>query len=92
MTTARVTVYTRQGCGLCRAAERVVADEAAGHAVELVDVDADDELQRRYNIRVPVVAVDGDEILEGRVQPGDVRRALRDAGYGRGLLARLRRP
>ena len=91
MTSARLTVYTRQGCGLCRTAERIVAEEAGGHAVELVDVDADEDLQRRYNIRVPVVAVDGEEVLEGRVQPGDVRLALRRAGYGRGLLDRLRR-
>lgn len=86
---ARVTVYTRQGCGLCRTAERLVAEEAADHAVELVDVDADDELQRRYNVRVPVVAIDGHEVLEGQVVPGDVRRELRAAGHGRRWLARL---
>lgn len=88
---ARVTVYTRQRCGLCRTAERLVAEEAADHAVELVDVDADDELQRRYHVRVPVVAIDGREALEGRIAPGDVRRALRDAGHGGGWWARLRR-
>jgi glutaredoxin len=88
---ARVTVYTRSGCGLCRMAERLVADEAAGHALQLVDIDADPELQRRYNIRVPVIAIDGTETLEGRLVPGQVRRALRDAGHGGGWLARLRR-
>lgn len=79
---ARVTVYTRQRCGLCRTAEAVVADEAAAHAVELVDVDTDEELQRRYHVRVPVIAIDGREVLEGRIAPGDVRRALRAAGHG----------
>lgn len=72
-----VTVYTRAGCGLCREAERLVAQEAAGHDVAHVDVDADPDLQRAYNVRVPVVAVDGVEVLEGRVLPGEVRRALR---------------
>jgi glutaredoxin len=74
-----VTVYTRSGCGLCRTAEALVAREAARHDVVVVDVDADDDLQRAYNIRVPVVAVDGHEVLEGLVAPGDVRRALRSA-------------
>lgn len=74
---ARVTVYTRDACGLCREAERTVAREARGHAIELVDVDADPALQRAYNIRVPVVEVDGVEVAEGRVPPGVVRTALR---------------
>lgn len=73
----RVVVYTRQGCGLCREAERLVAAEARGHDVELVDVDADDELQRTYNLRVPVVEVDGDVVAEGLVGPGVVRAAVR---------------
>ncbi len=75
-----VTVFTRDGCGLCREAEALVAREARGHDVQRVDIDADDELQRRYNIRVPVVAVDGVEIAEGRLEPGAVRAALRAAG------------
>jgi glutaredoxin len=72
-----VTVYTRAGCGLCRRAEELVAAEAAGHAVVHVDVDADPDLQRAYNVRVPVVEVDGVEVAEGQVHPGEVRRALR---------------
>lgn len=72
-----VTVFTRDGCGLCREAEAIVAREASGHDVQRVDIDADDDLQRRYNIRVPVVAVDGTEIAEGRLEPGAVRAALR---------------
>lgn len=72
-----MTVYTRQGCGLCRRAEALVAREARRHDVELVDVDADPELQRRYNVRVPVVAVDGVEVAELAIEPGVVRAALR---------------
>lgn len=75
-----VTVFTRDGCGLCREAEAIVAREARGHDVQHVDVDADPALQRAYNIRVPVVAVDGVEIAEGRLEPGAVRAALRAAG------------
>lgn len=74
-----VTVFTRDGCGLCREAEALVAREARGHDVQRVDVDADPGLQRRYNVRVPVVAVDGVEIAEGRLEPGAVRTALRAA-------------
>lgn len=71
-----VTVYTRDACGLCRTAEDIVAREARRARVELVDIDADEQLQRRYNVRVPVVAVDGVEVAEGRLAPGVVRRAI----------------
>lgn len=77
-----VTVYTRRGCGLCRRAEELVAREARRHDVELIDVDTDPELQRRYNVRVPVVAVDGVEVAELLVEPGQVRAALRRRPFG----------
>jgi glutaredoxin len=70
-------VYTRDGCGLCREAERLVATEARGHDVRRVDIDDDPALQRAYNVRVPVVEVDGVEVAEGRLPPGAVRTALR---------------
>ena len=75
-----VVVYTRAGCGLCREAERLVAREARGHDVELVDIDADPDLQRAYTVRVPVVEVDGVEVAEGRLPPGAVRTARRGGG------------
>lgn len=71
-----VVVHTRRGCGLCRVAEQLAREEAVGHDVQFVDVDDDPELQRAYNIRVPVVSVDGVEVAEGQVQPGEIARAL----------------
>ena len=72
-----VTLYTRIGCHLCEEAERVVrAEQAAdgGFRLELVDIDRDPELVRRYGVRVPVVAVDGQDLFEYEV-PADLLRA-----------------
>jgi glutaredoxin len=76
MSARRVTVYTRVGCHLCEEAERVVRGEqaAGGFELELVDVDRDPELARRYGVRVPVVTVDGQELFEYEV-PVDLLRA-----------------
>lgn len=74
-----VVVYTRQACGLCRRAEDIVAQEARHESIRHVDVDSDPDLQARYNVRVPVVAVDGDEVAEGFVDPEAVTAAIRDA-------------
>jgi glutaredoxin len=71
-----VTLYTRVGCHLCEEAERVLEAERAASPfrLELVDVDRDPELARRYGVRVPVVAVDGAELFEYEV-PADLLRA-----------------
>jgi glutaredoxin len=71
-----VTLYTRVGCHLCEEAERVLRAEqaAAGFDLELVDVDRDPGLARRYGVRVPVVAVDGEDLFEYQV-PVDLLRA-----------------
>ena len=74
-----VVVYTRRGCGLCATAEGLARDEARRADVHLVDVDTDPDLQRRYHVRVPVVEVDGVEVAETLVQPGQVRAAVRAA-------------
>jgi glutaredoxin len=74
--TTRVTLYTRTGCHLCEEAERVLRHEqpAVGFRLELVDIDHDPALASRYGARVPVVAVDGEDLFEYEV-PLDLLRA-----------------
>jgi glutaredoxin len=71
-----VVLYTRVGCHLCEEAERTLRREQAAtpFELELVDVDRDPRLVRRYGVRVPVVAVDGEELFEYEV-PVDLLRA-----------------
>ncbi|MDX1659415.1 MAG: glutaredoxin family protein [Nitriliruptorales bacterium] len=78
-----VEVYTRDNCGLCAKAEELVDDEAGRADVRLIDIDENDELVKRYGVRVPVIVVDGREVAEGQVEPGEIRRALRRARRGR---------
>lgn len=79
-----VTLYTRSGCHLCEEAERTLRAEQAATPLELVtvDVDRDPELQRRYGVRVPVVAVDGVELFELEVPPDLLRARLRAGQQG----------
>jgi glutaredoxin len=71
-----VVVYTRHGCGLCRRAEELVRREARGADVRTIDIDTDPQLRDRYTVRVPVVTVDGEEVAELEVAPGEVRQAV----------------
>jgi glutaredoxin len=78
----RVTLYTRDGCHLCETAAAVLAAERERFwfDLEVVDVDGDPALARRYGVRVPVVAIDGAEEFEYEV-PADLLRArLRSGG------------
>ncbi|MGH3443547.1 MAG: glutaredoxin family protein [Nitriliruptorales bacterium] len=78
-----VQVFTREDCGLCEQAERLAREESGAAEVRLVDVDRDPALMERYGDRVPVVVVEGREAAAGRVEPGRIRSAVRDAQRGR---------
>lgn len=70
----RVELVTRQGCHLCASAEQLLREARA--TFELRDVDADPELLRLYDFRVPVVLVDGQVKAEGNVTGAALKRAL----------------
>ena len=73
-----VRLYTQPDCHLCDEAraviERVRAD--VGFELEEVDITRHDALHRAYLERIPVVAVDGDEVFEFFVDEQDLRRRL----------------
>jgi glutaredoxin len=62
----RVTLYGKPGCHLCEEAKEVVDAVRAERPFELeeVDITRDPELESRYRERIPVVAIDGHEVLE----------------------------
>jgi glutaredoxin len=73
-----VTLYGRPGCHLCddaRAAlERVRA--TVPFRLEEVDIEAADALLKRYLERIPVVALDGEELFDFYVDEQALRRRL----------------
>ena len=62
----KVVLYGKPGCHLCDDARAVVSEAVAGRDVDLeeVDVTLDPALEHRYGERIPVLAVDGDELFE----------------------------
>jgi hypothetical protein len=77
-----VTLVRAEGCHLCESARRVIDGVRAEVAFELeeVDITGDDELERRYRERIPVVLVDGEEAFIYFVHPDGLRRRLGAAG------------
>jgi glutaredoxin len=78
----RLTLYGKPGCHLCddaRAAVLGVRDEL-GFELEEVDISTDPALFARYGERIPVVAVNGEDRLELRVDAAALRRTLGRVG------------
>jgi glutaredoxin len=73
-----LTLYGKPGCHLCDEARDALAGAVAGHEVEIehVDVTLDPAMERRYGQRIPVVALDGEELFEYVVDPHVLRNRL----------------
>ena len=91
-----VTILTKPECHLCHVvvniASRVQAD--VPFTLRQVDISNVATLLARYGTRIPVVLIDGREVLEGRITEGSMRSALKKARWRRPIsriLSRLRR-
>ena len=73
-----VTLYARDGCHLCDDARAALERVRATHPFRLdeVDIETDDALHARYLERIPVVALDGEELFEYFVDEEALRRTL----------------
>ena len=74
-------LFTRAGCPLCFALERLAQRSARRHGLPLrvVDVDSHPALVERYGNEVPVLELPGGVFLRGRVEAEAVEGAFRRA-------------
>lgn len=75
-----VTLYTREGCTLCKQAEQLLRPIAARHGfgVELVDIERDEALLRRYLFEIPVIVAEGRELARGHVTRAGLEAAFEE--------------
>jgi glutaredoxin len=79
-----VTLYGRPGCHLCDEA-RAVLDRIridTPFELETVNIEDDDALFKAYLERIPVVALDGEEVYDYQVDERDLRARLGRVGRG----------
>lgn len=78
MSMVSVTLYGKAGCHLCDEAREHLEALAAEREFDLreVDIRRDPVLFERYRYRIPVIVVDGEERLEGRIEEHDVLTLL----------------
>jgi glutaredoxin len=73
-----VVLYGRDGCCLCDEAREVLirVQQRRWFSLTERDIDQDEELQRAYLERIPVVTIDGTEAFELFVDEADLERRL----------------
>jgi glutaredoxin len=73
-----VTLYGRPGCHLCDQARALLRQIQASEPFVLqeMDIESDDDLFRRYLERIPVIALDGEELFDHFVDEEALRRRL----------------
>jgi hypothetical protein len=79
-TAAPLRLLTRTDCSLCetmRAGLAALATRVALPPLELIDVDADSELQRRYGLKVPVLLWGAIPVCHYRLDEPELLRLLR---------------
>lgn len=79
----RVTIMSRQECHLCHVVARVAAQvqEDLAFSLAIVDIDADQHLREQYENRIPVILLDDQEVLSGKVTGGELRKAIKKARW-----------
>jgi predicted thioredoxin/glutaredoxin len=80
MGSPRLTVVQRHDCELCEAMLKELASLGQRMQlppVEVVDVDADPQLQRRHGLDVPVLLLDGSVVCRHRLDRAELLRLLR---------------
>ena len=78
-----LTLYTKEGCGLCEEVKEQLATLAAAYPHKLIEVDitADPALFQQYRIIIPVLLV-GDIELEAPITREELVAAFeREASY-----------
>ena len=71
---SRVVLYGRPGCHLCDDARDAL--ESLGVAFSERDIEGDDALLRRHLERIPVLEVDGEEVLEAPFGEHELREVF----------------
>jgi glutaredoxin len=73
-----LTLYSKPGCRLCEELRELLEDLRPdyGFTIDEVNIQADAALMERYRHAIPVLLLDGREILRGKIRERDLMTAL----------------
>lgn len=76
-----VTFYTKAGCHLCENARELLEEIAqeTPYALTEIDIRSDMAIFDTYRYRIPVIIIDQETLLEGRIDADELTRAFQQA-------------
>ena len=76
--TTQITIYQRDGCHLCEIARAQLEQLQSDYQFELeqIDIESSDHLHRLYLERIPVIALDGEELYDFEINLPDLKSRL----------------
>jgi len=74
-------LYVTSNCHLCSVARSLLTavQRTIPFNIRTVNIDGDEDLERRFALEVPVVEIDGEIVAEGRVDVERIRAAVNAA-------------
>ena len=80
---AVIDVYSRQGCHLCEILVEELLELVQGRArVDVHDIDSRPDWREAYDVRIPVVELNGEPICQYKLDRDAVNRALAQVADG----------
>ena len=79
MSKPHVIIYSRPGCHLCDEAKAAILSAGCSDqfVLEEINIESDQELVRKYQYDIPVVAIDGVETFIHRVHPKEFKTRIK---------------
>lgn len=86
MSKPHVIIYSRPGCHLCDEAKAAILRAGCDDqfTLEEVNIESDNELLRKYQYDIPVIAIDGIESFIHRVDPKEFKTRITRINESRG--------
>ncbi|GLH64358.1 glutaredoxin family protein [Parageobacillus sp. G301] len=79
-----INLYSKTNCPLCDKAKQVLQELQREFSFQIneIDIYQDDALLEKYQLMIPVVEIDGEEVDFGMVQKDVIRKRLLEAQSG----------
>lgn len=76
----KLTLYINDNCKLCNEALQSIelVRQDVDLLLDVVSIEKDDELQRKYMLEVPVLLIDGEQKFQGQITYGELLETLLD--------------
>lgn len=82
--TFAVTFYTKAGCHLCEDARELLEEiaEDTEYTLTEIDIRSDPAVFELYRYRIPVIVINAETLLEGRIEAEELARAFQQGQRG----------